>query len=515
MEAESVQYLSPGQVALGQAHESLLEDNADRWVMFPIRYEALWAMYKQIENNYWAAENFRFNDDRQMLSSLDGELRECMVKLISYHARLDYRQGARPAEVTLNLLSETQLPEARAFYGFQVSYENIHSEVFGAMAMEISGSADVAEGDAKIDWLSAKFASAECFYIKVFLQCISKCLFRSAFGIIKDYLKISRLLPMYVSALDAVDTDLGIHLKFAAAALAQLKLRVSRDVLLSLLNEALDLEIKFCHSVLPLGKLGLSEGQVLQYVQNSMNQCLLIAGQPEAHRIEADLAWLNPPTIDVTITAKQVHQSKPKIAPMVEASILFCELVASKGSRRGPRPWRSDKALYFEERADVVYLAEADDDEEYQLAGGPSDDPDVHVIDDVGVQLFPRAVGLCTVYDDVGVLQQLLSEGNQFVGVFNGGELREVLVEGRFHPVVENHSVPRVGLISGLTAASSGTDSADLQHMTLKHLRGVIPGEFLAAAGKGREALRLVGGHDHLRAFDKRGRRQHNSRGSD
>ncbi|CDR97681.1 ribonucleoside-diphosphate reductase beta subunit, putative [Babesia bigemina] len=321
MEPDSVQYLTPKEVALGQAHESLLEDNADRWVMFPIRYEALWAMYKQIENNYWAAENFRFIDDRQMLLSLDVELRECMVKLISYHARLDYRKGARPAEVTLDLLSDTQLPEARAFYGFQVSYENIHSEVFGAMAMELAAAADVAEGDAKIEWLSTKFASAECFYIKVFLQCISKCVFRCAFGIVKDYLRMTGLLPMYVSALDTVDTDLAIHLKFAAAALAQLKLRVSRDVLLALLNEALELEVKFCHSVLPLRKLGLSEGQLLQYIQNSMNQCLLIAGQPEAHRIDADFAWLNPPTIDVAITAKQLHQSKPKIVPVVEATV--------------------------------------------------------------------------------------------------------------------------------------------------------------------------------------------------
>ncbi|GFE53854.1 ribonucleotide reductase small subunit [Babesia ovis] len=321
MEVESVQYLSPKEIALGQHKECLLRENNNRWVMFPIHYDALWAMYKEIENSFWAAEDFRFVNDRDGVSGLHPELRQCMVKLLSYHVKLDQSEIARPATVTLDLLSETQLPEARAFYGFQVSYENIHSELFGSMSQIIPGSVDVPEADAKITWLAYKLKSADCFYLKVVLQCISKCIFRCTFNILRDFLKKSNLLPTVVSALEAVTKDINIHLKFASAALDHLKLRPTREIILELLNAAHDLEVAYCRSVLPLSYMGISDQQISLYIKNSVNQCLLLAGQPEEHRMDADLGWLRPVSVNVSITATQVRQSKPKVPPVVETAV--------------------------------------------------------------------------------------------------------------------------------------------------------------------------------------------------
>ncbi|ORM40550.1 Ribonucleoside-diphosphate reductase small chain B [Babesia sp. Xinjiang] len=321
MELDSVQYLTPQEVALGQHNEALLRENTNRWVMFPIHYDALWAMYKEIENSFWAAEDFRFSADQEAVSGLDTELKQCIVKLISFHAKLCYSDAARPATVTLDLLSDTQLPEARAFYGFQVSYENIHDELFGTMSMTVPGSAEVPEGLAKVAWLSQKFAAAECFYMKVVLQCISKCVFRCAYGILADFLKKSNMLPTIVSALDTVAKDINIHLKFAAAVFDHLKLRVNRDVLLAVLSEAYDLEVAFCKSVLPLGYMGLSDYQLAQYVKNAVNQCLRMAGHAEEYRIDVDLGWLKPTALNFRITAAQVRQSKPKVPPVVGTAV--------------------------------------------------------------------------------------------------------------------------------------------------------------------------------------------------
>lgn len=170
------------------------------------------------------------------------------------------------------MLSEVQVPEMRAFYGFQVSYENIHSEVFGLMSLQFPTSGDkttvnyiwlrhhYSQGKEKMEWLSSKFTHAECFYLKVVLQCISKHVFRCSFGIIRAYLEKENLLPTFVAAMKMVEKDIGIHLKFASSVLHHLNLRLSRDVLLSVLEEALKLEVEFCKAVLPLGLLGISEG---------------------------------------------------------------------------------------------------------------------------------------------------------------------------------------------------------------------------------------------------------------
>ena len=37
-------------------HEPLLEENDQRFVLFPIRYPKVWDMYKQAKASFWTAE---------------------------------------------------------------------------------------------------------------------------------------------------------------------------------------------------------------------------------------------------------------------------------------------------------------------------------------------------------------------------------------------------------------------------------------------------------------------------
>ncbi|KAK1939727.1 putative ribonucleoside-diphosphate reductase beta subunit [Babesia divergens] len=325
MDLNSVQYLTPQEIGCDQMNESLLKENANRWVMFPIEYDVFWELYKEIENNFWAAEDFRFSDDRDAVSQIHQDLQKCIVKLLMYHSSLDRSEAARPAVLTLDMLSEVQVPEMRAFYGFQVSYENIHSEVFGLMSLLFPTSGDKTTGKEKMEWLSSKFTHAECFYLKVVLQCISKHVFRCSFGIIRAYLEKESLLPTFVAAMKMVEKDIGIHLKFASSVLHHLNLRLSRDVLLSVLEEALKLEVEFCKAVLPLGLLGISEDQLNDYVKSSVNQCLLIAGQADAYRVNADLAWMGKPVVEVKLAATKVKQSNPLPPQLTESAISFDE----------------------------------------------------------------------------------------------------------------------------------------------------------------------------------------------
>jgi ribonucleoside-diphosphate reductase beta chain len=40
-----------------------------------------------------------------------------------------YNSKTNAGNITINFLGEVQMPEIRAFYGWQVAKENIHSEV--------------------------------------------------------------------------------------------------------------------------------------------------------------------------------------------------------------------------------------------------------------------------------------------------------------------------------------------------------------------------------------------------
>ncbi|KAK1441830.1 ribonucleotide reductase [Babesia gibsoni] len=321
MEAVPVKYLSPEEVGKEQEKELLLKENPNRWVMFPIEYHVFWELYKEIENNFWASENYRFSDDREAATKLDKAVYDCMVKLVYYHAQLDLKDLAKPTAVTLAMLSEVQIPEMRAFYGFQVSYENIHSEVFGSIGLTLPGSCDTDVGKDKRNWLASKFGGAKCYYEKVVIQCISKLVFRSCFAIFSTYLDKENLLPTIVKAMKMVEKDIGIHLRFASSTLDHLKLRLAKEHVAALLQEALELELAFCKEVLPLAVMGLTEDQLKEYIKSSVNQCFLIAGHPEEHRLDDDVEWLGRQMLDLKVTVKTAQKMKSVPSPLPEPTM--------------------------------------------------------------------------------------------------------------------------------------------------------------------------------------------------
>lgn len=316
-----MRYLSPEEIGKEEKTEIILKENPNRWVMFPIEYHGFWELYKEIENNFWAAENYRYSDDREAAGKLDPEIRSSLVRLLYYQTKLDRCDSARPAMVTLKMLSDVQIPEMRAFYGFQVSYENIHSEVFGSMSLVVTGVCDPNTGREKMEWLSNKIAQAECFYIKVIIQCISKFVFRSSYAILRAYMEKEKLMPTFVEAMKMVDKDIGIHLKFAASTLEHLKLRLTREYIVAILEEALQLEMDFCKKVLSLDRMGIREEHLSDYLKNQANQILSICGQAENYRPEHRLDWLDLVTLDLKVSVKVSKPLQPTPIPIPEVGV--------------------------------------------------------------------------------------------------------------------------------------------------------------------------------------------------
>ena len=45
--------------------EILLKENKDRFVLFPIKYDRIWEMYKKAENSFWTAEEVDLSADQK------------------------------------------------------------------------------------------------------------------------------------------------------------------------------------------------------------------------------------------------------------------------------------------------------------------------------------------------------------------------------------------------------------------------------------------------------------------
>ena len=110
--------------------EKILQENPNRFVLFPIQHPDIWEFYKKSEASFWTAEEIDLSDDLNDYNNLtDGE-RHFVNNVLAFFAASDGIVNENLAE---NFIREVQYPEAKCFYGFQVMMENVHSETYSLL----------------------------------------------------------------------------------------------------------------------------------------------------------------------------------------------------------------------------------------------------------------------------------------------------------------------------------------------------------------------------------------------
>merc|ERR1719210_2615185 len=93
--------------------------------MFPIQHPEIWEMYKKHEDSFWTAEEVNLSSDNKDWERFSSSERHFVKHVLAFFAASD---GIVLENLASQFSIEIQLPEARAFYGFQIAMENIHSE---------------------------------------------------------------------------------------------------------------------------------------------------------------------------------------------------------------------------------------------------------------------------------------------------------------------------------------------------------------------------------------------------
>ena len=110
--------------------EPILRENKDRFVVFPIKYDDIWKMYKQAEASFWTAEEIDLGQDLVDWAKLNKDERHFIKHILAFFAASD---GIVNENLATEFYDEVQYPEARCFYGFQIAIENIHSETYSLL----------------------------------------------------------------------------------------------------------------------------------------------------------------------------------------------------------------------------------------------------------------------------------------------------------------------------------------------------------------------------------------------
>ena len=87
-------------------------------------------MYKKQVDCFWRAEEVDLSKDIAHWESLNADEKNFVSMILAFFAASD---GIVLENLGMRFMSEVQLSEARAFYGFQIAMENIHSEMYSVL----------------------------------------------------------------------------------------------------------------------------------------------------------------------------------------------------------------------------------------------------------------------------------------------------------------------------------------------------------------------------------------------
>jgi ribonucleoside-diphosphate reductase beta chain len=254
--------------------ELLLKENKDRFVILPIKYPAIWEMYKKAEASFWTAEEIDLSDDMKHWESLNPGEKHFISHILAFFAASD---GIVNENLAVNFMSEVQLPEARCFYGFQIMMENIHSETYALLIDTYIK--DPAEKDRlfhaietvpcvgkKAEW-ALKWINNGTFAERLVAFAAVEGIFFSGSFCSIFWLKKRGLMPGLTFSNELISRDEGSHCEFACLLYRMLENKLSKEAATKIITDAVEIEKEFVSDALPVSLIGMNAKMMGQYIE--------------------------------------------------------------------------------------------------------------------------------------------------------------------------------------------------------------------------------------------------------
>ena len=268
------------------AEESILKENKDRFVLFPIKHQSIWEMYKKAEASFWTAEEIDLNPDLQDWDNkLNDDEKHFIKHVLAFFAASD---GIVNENLAVNFMNEVQYPEARCFYGFQIMMENIHSETYSLLID--SYIKDPKEKDRlfhsidtlpcvgkKADW-ALKWIGKGTFAERLIAFAAVEGIFFSGSFCSIFWLKKRGLMPGLTFSNELISRDEGLHCDFACLLYSQLENQLPKEKVTAIITNAVTIEKEFVTDALPVRLIGMNADMMCQYIEFVADRLLVALG---------------------------------------------------------------------------------------------------------------------------------------------------------------------------------------------------------------------------------------------
>lgn len=287
--------------------EPILQPDDNRFVMFPIQHDDIWQMYKKQIDCFWRTEEIDLSKDLTHWDTLNQDEKHFISMILAFFAASD---GIVLENLASKFMMEVQLSEARAFYGFQIAMENIHSETYSVLIdTYIKDKEEKNKLFHAIDNYSCIKKKAEWAqkWIKdnrssfatrlIAFACVEGIFFSGAFCSI-FWLKTRGLMPGLTFSNELISRDEALHCEFAILLYSKLQKKVDKSRVYEIIKEAVEIETEFICQALPCRLIGMNSELMTQYIQFCADRLIVQLGYKKIYNVENSFPFMELISID-------------------------------------------------------------------------------------------------------------------------------------------------------------------------------------------------------------------------
>jgi ribonucleoside-diphosphate reductase subunit M2 len=283
------------------SQEILLTPDENRFVMFPIKYDDIWKMYKKQMDCFWRAEEIDLTKDLTNWESLNNHEKYFISMILAFFAASD---GIVLENLATRFMNDVQISEARAFYGFQIMMENVHSETYSLL---IESYIKDKEEKCKLfnaitnfpcikkksDWAQKWIHDNRSSFAArlVAFACVEGIFFSGAFCSIY-WLKKRGLMPGLTFSNELISRDEALHCEFAILLYSKLQKKIDKARIYEIIKEAVEIETEFICQALPCKLIGMNSELMTQYIKFVADRLVVQLGYKKIYDATNPFSWM-------------------------------------------------------------------------------------------------------------------------------------------------------------------------------------------------------------------------------
>jgi len=281
--------------------EPLLTPDDSRYVMFPIADQDIWKMYKKQIDCFWRPEEIDLSKDLADWVSLTPDERYFISSILAFFAASD---GLVLENLGARFMVEVQSSEAKAFYGFQIAMENIHSQTYSLLIDTYIKEPEEKDRlfhalehypciKKKADWAKKWIHDNRSTFATrlVAFACVEGIFFSGAFCSIY-WMKKRGLMPGLTFSNELISRDEALHTEFAVLLYSKLIKKMNKTRINEIIKEAVDIETEFICEALPCRLIGMNSQLMTQYIQFVADRLSVQLGYEKIYNVINPFDWM-------------------------------------------------------------------------------------------------------------------------------------------------------------------------------------------------------------------------------